>query len=77
MNVIKSLLTEDKNNVSVGSTCIMAIVITYIILCGIGFFIDKKPPLDGYEVSSIVGVLYGLKKVPQILEKKNGKNVGY
>lgn len=76
-----NLLTEKENNVSIGSMCMLLLVIAYIIVFTCGFFMNKTTlPVTGYEISSIVGVLYGIKKVPKMLENKtngNGKNIGY
>lgn len=71
----KSLFTENNNNVSVGSVCIFLLILAYITIFSCAFFMDKKVPVTGYEVGSIVGALYAIKKIPQALSKNN--NIGY
>jgi len=78
-----NLLIEKENNISVGSLCMLLLVLSYILVFTCGFFMGKTVlPVTGYEISSIVGVLYGIKKVPKIWENRtngngNTKNIGY
>lgn len=79
--LLLNLLTEKENNVSVGSLCMLILVIFYTLIFTCAFFMGKTIlPVTGYEISSIVGVLYGIKKVPKIWENRtngNTKNIGY
>ncbi len=65
-----SLLTENSENISVGSTCILILIIAYVVMFLCAFFLNKKVPVTGYELGSIVGALYAMKKIPQIWENK-------
>ncbi len=74
-NFFKSLLTENKEHISVGSFCIFSMSMIYSVLLVFAFIFDKKLPLDGYEFATIVGALYGVKKFSQVLNgKKKGKS---
>jgi hypothetical protein len=79
---LTSVLTDGKENISVGSFCIFffTIVFSYVIIYSVCF--DKKLPITGYEMGSILLALYGSKKIPQVWENKNQqsappKNIGY
>jgi hypothetical protein len=72
---VKSLLTENEGNISVGSVCIFSLMIVYIIIFVLAFILNKKIPVSGYEIGSIIGALYAIKKIPKIWEGKNKNDV--
>lgn len=78
---LTSVLTDGKNNISVGSFCIFMFTLVFSFVIVYALCLDKKLPITGYEMGSILLALYGAKKIPQIWENRNQneppKNIGY
>lgn len=64
----KSMLTTS-GEISLGSFCmfIMVVVYTTIMICA--FFMERNLPVTGYEFASIIGAIYGLKKIPTVVSE--------
>lgn len=64
-----SLLTESEQNISVGSTSILLVILSWVFQC-IWFTIFPHALLISPEsLAILVGALYGLKKIPSAVTK--------
>lgn len=79
---LTSVLTDGKDNISIGSFCILLFSVVFSFSMVYALCLGKKMPVTGYEMGSILLALYGAKKIPQIWENRNQnneqpKNIGY
>lgn len=68
---LTSVLTDGKDNISVGSFCIFFFTLVFSFATVYALVLDKKMPVTGYEMGSILLALYGAKKLPQMMESRN------
>lgn len=65
--------------ISIGSFSMFVMVVAYTIMMLCGFFMQRSIPVTGFEFASIIGAIYGMKKIPTVMSDyyttKNGGKV--